>query len=272
MGDVGFQRRRVRSGQRSTPELLRSRVFERLPLQTDVLGEHGRRVDLGVDRRHLDADAEQVVLHQLAHQVGSTPAVQNRVMKREDQIDALISDERAQAVQRGAAEVVPLRVSGGHVVLDIRITGSGHDVERSWHPRPDNLHWRGMLVQFKRGPQRGMPCDQPIERIGELLFSPRHRHAIAEDVLVHRRIRTFDAVEEHSELQCVHGERILGVVQRCAVDQRKQCERVRDACWCPGRPRTRLGQFGDRRAGVQFLDVERDTTLLRLGAHDEGKD
>ena len=119
MGDVGFQRRRARSGQGLTPELLRSRVFERLPLQTDILGEHGRRVDLGVDRRHIDAEAEQVVLHQLAYQVRNTPAVQNRVMEREDQIHTLIPYKRAQAVQRSAVEVVAVRVPGRHVVPDI---------------------------------------------------------------------------------------------------------------------------------------------------------
>ena len=38
-------------------------------------------------------------------------------MKREDEIHALIPDERAQAVERSAVEVVPVRVSSGHVVL-----------------------------------------------------------------------------------------------------------------------------------------------------------
>ena len=134
MGDVGFQRRRVRSGQGLTPELFRRRIFERFPLQTDMLGEHGRRVDLGVDRRHIDAEAEQVVLHQLTHQVRDTPAVQNRVMEREDQIHTLIPHKRAQAVERRAVEVVAMRVPGGHVIPDKHIVGSGHDVERSWHP------------------------------------------------------------------------------------------------------------------------------------------
>ena len=73
-------------------------------------------------------------------------------MEGEDQIHTLIPYKRAQAVQRSAVEVVALGVADGHVVLDIRITGSGHDIKRSWHPWPDNLHWRGMLVQFKRRP------------------------------------------------------------------------------------------------------------------------
>ena len=70
----------------------------RLPLQTDILGEHGRRVDAAVDRRHIDAEAEQVVLQQLAYQVRDTPAVQNGMMEREDQIHTVITDKRAQAV------------------------------------------------------------------------------------------------------------------------------------------------------------------------------
>ena len=116
-----------------------------------------------------------------------------------------------------------------------------------------------------------MPLDQPIERVGELLFAPRHRHAVPEDILVHRRFGTLDAVEQHSELQRSRGERILGVVQRRAVDQGKQCERLRDALRLRRRPRTRLGQFGDRGSGEQFLDIESDATLLCLATHGEGK-
>ena len=92
-------------------------------------------MDLGVDRRHVDTEAEQIVLQQLAYQVRNAPAVQNRMMKRENQIHTLIPDKRAQAVERSAVEVVAVRVSGRHVIPDKRIVGSGHDVERSWHPR-----------------------------------------------------------------------------------------------------------------------------------------
>ncbi len=132
--DAGFQRRRAGSCHGATPELPRSGIFECLPFQTDMLGEDCRRVNLGVDRRHIDAQAEQVVLQQFADQVRDTPAVQNRVMKRENQIHTLISDERAQAVERSAIEVVAVRMSGCQVIPDKRIVGSGHDVERSWHP------------------------------------------------------------------------------------------------------------------------------------------
>ena len=67
VGDIGIQRRGVRPGQSVTPEFLRSSAFTRFSLQTDILGEQGRRLDVGVDRCHIDADVEQVVLHQLAY-------------------------------------------------------------------------------------------------------------------------------------------------------------------------------------------------------------
>ena len=134
VGDVVFQSRFARSRQGLTPELFRRRVFARLLFQTGVLGEHGRRVDLGVDRRHIDAEVEQVVLHQLTYQARNTPAIQDRVMKRENQIQLPSCGKRAQAVERSAVEVIALRASRSDVVLDVRIAGSGHDVERSWHP------------------------------------------------------------------------------------------------------------------------------------------
>ena len=55
-------------------------------------------MDLGVDRRHVDTEAEQVVLQQFAYEVRDTPAVQNRMMECEDQIDAVITYKRAKAV------------------------------------------------------------------------------------------------------------------------------------------------------------------------------
>src|SRR5829696_337347 len=106
MSNEGFRRRSSRSRQDIPPEFFRGRIFERLPLQTDMLGEHGGRVDLDIDRRHVDTEAEQVVLHQLTHQVRYTPAVQNRVMECKDQIRARIPYKRAQTVERGTAEVV----------------------------------------------------------------------------------------------------------------------------------------------------------------------
>ena len=77
-----------------TPEILRHSTFERFPLETRMLGKHGRRMDLGVDRRHVDAQPEQVVLHQFTYQIRDAPAVQNRVMKREDQIHSVVADKR----------------------------------------------------------------------------------------------------------------------------------------------------------------------------------
>ena len=53
-----------------------------------------------------------------------------RIDLTENQIHTLISDKRAQTVQRSAIEVVPARMSGRHVIPDKRIVGSGHDVER----------------------------------------------------------------------------------------------------------------------------------------------
>ena len=75
---------------------------------------------------------------------------------------------------------------------------------------------------------------------------------------------------KHAELQRSRGERILGIVQRRAVDRRQQCEGLGDA-WLRRRPRTRLGQFGDGGSGEQVLDIERDATLLRLAADGERK-
>ncbi len=76
-----------------------------------------------------------------------------------------------------------------------------------------------------------MARDQPIECVGELLFTPRHCHAIAEDVLVHRRIDASDAVEQHAQLHGRRGERVLGVAQCRTVDRRDQRECVGNANW-----------------------------------------
>ena len=117
-----------------------------------------------------------------------------------------------------------------------------------------------------------MSHDQPVERLRELPFSPWHRHAVAEDVLVHRGIGTLNAVEQHSELQRGRGECILGVVQCRAVDQGEQCERVRDTVGLGRHLRNRLGQFGNRGSGEEFLDIESDATLFCLAAHRERED
>ena len=42
-------------------------------------------------------------------------------------------------------------------------------------------------------------------------------------------------------------------------------------CGLSRRQRNRLGQFGDRGSGEQFLDIESDTTLFCLATHGEGK-
>ncbi len=131
--ETGFQRRRAGHRHGATPEFPRSGILECLPFQTDLLGEDGRRVNIGVDRRHVDAHAEQIVLKQFADQIRDTPAVQNRVMKRENQVHTLIPDKRAHTVERSATEVVAARVLGRYIVPDKRIVGSGHHVERSRH-------------------------------------------------------------------------------------------------------------------------------------------
>ncbi len=150
VGDKGFQRRRARPGQGATPEFLCGGTFERLQLQPGVLGKHARRMGLDFDGRHADFEAGQVVLYQLAYQVRNAPAVQDRVMKCEDQINTLVPDKGSKAVERSAVQVVALRASRGYVVLDVRIACLGHDVQGSRHPPPDNLHRHRMSRQFER--------------------------------------------------------------------------------------------------------------------------
>ncbi len=195
----------LRPVEQGAPVLLGLRGLQQRPLLADVLG--GGRQRPVRDRLDGRAQAVQVVLEQLAHQVGDAPAVQDRVVEAEHQVHQARAGVHPGVVQSGALVVVGVVAA----LLDVRedlclCRLLGHpaqvgDVEGAGDPGVHDLQRLGVPAEGEGRPQDRVPLHQPAVRGAEGLLVPVDAQPVAEDVPVDGGASLFAAVVQHAQVQ-----------------------------------------------------------------------